>query len=182
MTVARLLWPFVQWAATRSRQVAFDDLLRTEPVSKVFGAERGQSIDRYYIESFLSDNRQHIRGQVLEVASSDYSRKFQSGATEYGVLHVESGHPGTTVVGDLTRPDQLPVAVCDIFICTQTFNFVFENQLEALQKQYGPKGFMVIFASTKNRAVAGQVLHTNFKLSAPHHSLTCLHWSKYDRI
>ena len=29
-----------------------------------------------------------------------------------------------------------------------------------------PKGFMVIFASTKNRAVAGQVLHTNFKLSA----------------
>ena len=29
-----------------------------------------------------------------------------------------------------------------------------------------PKGFMVIFASSKDRAVAGQVLHTNFKLSA----------------
>ena len=29
-----------------------------------------------------------------------------------------------------------------------------------------PKGFMVIFASSKNRAVAGQVLHTNFKLNS----------------
>ena len=29
-----------------------------------------------------------------------------------------------------------------------------------------PNGFMVVFASNKNRATAGQVLHTNFKLSA----------------
>ncbi|RYD75708.1 MAG: lamin tail domain-containing protein, partial [Verrucomicrobiaceae bacterium] len=29
-----------------------------------------------------------------------------------------------------------------------------------------PRGFLVVFASEKNRAVAGQPLHTNFKLSA----------------
>ena len=29
-----------------------------------------------------------------------------------------------------------------------------------------PNGFMVVFASSKNRAVAGGVLHTNFKLSS----------------
>jgi SAM-dependent methyltransferase len=106
--------------------VAFDDPLRTEPVSRLFGAERGLSIDRYYIEKFLARNANLIRGQLLEIASSDYSRKFESGATSYGVLHVEAGHPETTVVGDLARPEALPEAVCDVFICTQTFNFIFD--------------------------------------------------------
>jgi hypothetical protein len=39
---------------------------------------------------------------------------------------VQPGHEKTTIVGDLATPSELPEAVTDCFICTQTFNFIFD--------------------------------------------------------
>ena len=49
---------------------------RLEPVSREFGFDRGRCIDRYYIESFLLENRRHIRGRVLEAGDRNYTEKF----------------------------------------------------------------------------------------------------------
>ena len=124
----QLLFPFVQTLVRRTRHVHLDDTQRNVPVSRLFGMERGQAIDRHYIESFLSNNARHIRGRVLEVAASDYTRRFHSGATAFEVLHIEPGHPGTTIVGDLTQLATLPEGVVDCFVCTHTFNFIFDLQ------------------------------------------------------
>jgi hypothetical protein len=69
------------------RAVAFDDRLRTAPISRVFGVDRGTPIDRYYIERFLAQEARSIRGAVLEVGDDVYTRRFaQAGATR-AVLH-----------------------------------------------------------------------------------------------
>ena len=46
--------------------------LPLQPVSREFGADRGQPLDRYYIEQFLSTYQADIRGDVLEVEESLY--------------------------------------------------------------------------------------------------------------
>ena len=100
----------------------------TEPVGRLFGRERGTPIDRFYIEGFLERHRSLIRGRVLEVADSTYSRRFGGDRVErFEVLHV-TNHAQATIVGDLTNAATLPTGQIDCFICTQTFNFIFDVQ------------------------------------------------------
>jgi len=43
--------------------------LRTvQPISRVFGFDRGTPIDRVYIENFLEKNKNLIKGVVCEIA------------------------------------------------------------------------------------------------------------------
>jgi SAM-dependent methyltransferase len=115
--------------ARRKVRVIFNDLERTAPVSTVFGLDRGTPIDRYYIENFLKKNAHYIQGRVLEVGDSDYSRRFSKGKAEsFEVLHAVSGNKAATIVGDLTDSATLPENYIDCFICTQTFNFIYDIQ------------------------------------------------------
>jgi SAM-dependent methyltransferase len=107
--------------------VIFNDLKRNKPVSAAFGCDRGTPIDRHYIDIFLQKNIPLIKGKVLEVSESFYSKKFAGeGVTSFEVLHAAAGNKAATIVGDLTDPATLPENFVDCFICTQTFNFIFE--------------------------------------------------------
>jgi len=107
--------------------VEFGSLATTEPVSRVFGLDRGTPINRYYIEQFLADHAELIRGRVLEVGGSDYSRRFGGEKVERcEVLHAVPGNQAATIVGDLTDPATLPANAMDCFICTQTFDCIFD--------------------------------------------------------
>jgi SAM-dependent methyltransferase len=109
--------------------VAFDDLKRTAPVSRVFGLDRGTPINRYYIERFLAANREAIRGRVLEVGDSEYSSRFGGSRVERcEVLHAAAGNSAASIVGDLTDCSTLPASAFDCFICTQTFDCIFDVQ------------------------------------------------------
>ncbi len=50
--------------------VRFGTLRRLTPISPILGLERGQSIDRYYIETFLRTHSGDIGAHVLEIAES----------------------------------------------------------------------------------------------------------------
>ena len=104
------------------------EMSRTSPVSSCFGWDRGTPIDRYYIENFFRKNGILIRGQVLEVGDSSYSRKFSEGEVDsFNVLqHVALGDGAATIVGDLTDTATLPANAFDCFICAQTFQYTFE--------------------------------------------------------
>ena len=95
------------------KPVNFNDELRTEPISRKFGFDRGCPIDRYYINSFLKQNQSLITGSVLDISS-------------YEVLHYDDSNKKATIVGDLTKPETLPRERIDCFICTQTLNFIFD--------------------------------------------------------
>ena len=107
--------------------VNFEDPFRVKPVSALLGCDRGTPIDRYYVENFLAGRAQLMRGRVLEVAESTYSRRFGGKEVEsFEVLHARPGNRHATIVGDLTDPATLPENAIDCFVCTQTFNFIFE--------------------------------------------------------
>lgn len=140
-----MLRDFLLRLARCNSQVLFDDPRRVEPVSRIFGLDRGTPIDRYYIERFLAGNRHLIKGRVLEVGDSSYSRLFGGEQVEsFEVLHaVDDG--SATIVGDLTDCATLPADSMDCFICTQTFNFIFDLQkaVEGAHHLLKPSGVML---------------------------------------
>ncbi len=102
-------------------------LRRATPVSRSFGLDRGQAVDRFYIERFLAANAGDIRGTVLEIGDATYTRQFGGGAvTRSQVLHATPGNPAATIVGDLTRPDSLPAGAFDCMILTQTLHCILD--------------------------------------------------------
>jgi len=117
----------LQLLTRKKFQVSCNDLKSIEPVSRLFGFDRGTPIDRYYIDRFLQKNLQFIKGKVLEIGDSTYSKKFAGDVvTSIEVLHAANGNKAATIVGDLTDSTTLPENLVDCFICTQTFNFIFE--------------------------------------------------------
>jgi len=101
------------------------DMRRLTPISREWGADRGQPIDRYYIERFLGDNASQIRGHVLEIGYDRYTRSFGGDrVTHSDVLHVAERNPGVTIVADLTRADNIASDTFDCMILTQTLQFV----------------------------------------------------------
>jgi SAM-dependent methyltransferase len=110
------------------RRVRFGSLRRLAPISRQFGYDRGQPIDRYYIEAFLAAHAPDIRGRVLEIADGTYTRRFGGDrVTTRDVLHVEAGSgPEVTIVGDLRDGTGLPEAAFDCVILTQTLQFIYD--------------------------------------------------------
>lgn len=110
-------------------KTVFNDFTRTKPVSTVFGLDRGSPIDRYYIENFLRNKSELIAGRVLEIGDSLYSQRFGGTRVEaFEVLHATRENRAATIFGDLTNCATLPENAIDCFICTQTFNFIYEVQ------------------------------------------------------
>lgn len=124
-----LIHEVVQYLTRKKVQLTFNDLSCARPVSDVFGLDRGTPIDRYYIENFLEKNSGMIQGRTLEIAESRYSRRFGKDQVKtFEVLHVAPGNKKATILGDLTDSSTLPENAMDCFICTQTFNFIYEVQ------------------------------------------------------
>jgi glycosyltransferase involved in cell wall biosynthesis len=116
----RLYTPPPGWAR-------FGDLRRLAPLSRDFGYDRGQPIDRYYIEKFLSSHQADISGHVLEIADDTYTRRFgEQRVTKSDILHAPPGNPSATIVGDLTSAENLPADTFDCLILTQTLQVIYD--------------------------------------------------------
>ena len=113
-------WPPVGW-------VWFGSLRRLKPISPDWGSERGQPVDRYYIERFLALQAGDIHGRVLEIGDAAYTRKFgREQVTRSDVLHVAEERPDVTIIGDLTDGGQIPGEAFDCFILTQTLQLIYD--------------------------------------------------------
>jgi len=108
------------------RPVRLGSLRRTTPISDHWGADRGQPIDRYYIERFLAEHAGDIRGRVLEVMDRRYTERFGRGVSQSDVLDVDGSNPAATVIADLTAAEDVPAKSFDCFVLTQTLQFVYE--------------------------------------------------------
>jgi SAM-dependent methyltransferase len=107
--------------------VQFGSLRRLEPVSRTFGLDRGISIDRYYIEQFLARHALDIHGRVLEIANSEYTKRFGADrVTNSDVLHVQEGNPKATIVADLASANEIASNRFDCIILTQTLQFIYD--------------------------------------------------------
>lgn len=102
------------------------NLRNLEPISKVFGFDRGTPIDRIYIEDFLEKNKHLIRGVICEIADNRYSKKYGSNVERFEILHYTNDNKNATIVGDLTNINTLPQGKIDCLILTQTLNFIYD--------------------------------------------------------
>lgn len=107
--------------------VDLGSLRRTTPISRGFRDNEGKPIDRYYIENFIASHADDISGNVLEILKATYTRAFAGDlATKIDVLHVESGNPEATIIGDLTNASQIRDNTFDCFILPQALHCVYD--------------------------------------------------------
>ena len=141
----------------RTGTVALGDLRRVTPISGAFGLERGVPVDRYYIERFLGAYAPRIEGRVLEIGDDRYTRRFGGERVlRSDVLHATAGNPKATIVADLTRAGDLPAALFDCIICTQTIQMIYDVRaaLHHLHRLLKPGG--VLLATTAGIARIGR--------------------------
>jgi SAM-dependent methyltransferase len=113
-------WPPVGW-------LRLGHLRRLQPISSDWGSDRGQPIDRYYIERFLSRHQEDIHGRVLEVGDNSYTLAFGGErVTRSDVLHVAEDRPQVTIIDDLTDGRQLPANAFDCVVLTQTLQLIYD--------------------------------------------------------
>jgi SAM-dependent methyltransferase len=108
--------------------IRFGSFRRLSPMSRVFGYDRGpQSIARYYIDSFIAEHSDDIRGHVLEIGDRTYTERLGADrVTQSEVLHLWPGNPVATIVADLTRADKIASDSFDCIILTQTLQFIYD--------------------------------------------------------
>ena len=110
-----------------TRTVDFGHLRRLEPFGRHFGEDRGQALDRYYIEGFLGAAAADVRGRVLEIGEDRYTRQFGGDrVTHSDIPHVNTSNPRATIVGDLSAAPQIPDASFDTLIITQTLHLIYD--------------------------------------------------------
>jgi len=103
-------------------------LRRLTPLSDYWGFDRGTPVDRYYIERFLEQHRQDIRGRVLEIRDSTYTNRFGSGVVQSDVLDLNPSNAQATIIADLTAAEAVPANLFDCFILTQTLQFIYDTR------------------------------------------------------
>jgi|SRR5215211_978865 len=99
---------------------------RTTPLSDHWGRDRGTPVDRYYIERFLAEERDAIRGRVLEVMNAEYTERFGAAVERRDVLDIDPANAAATIVADLAAADSVPTDIFDCFILTQTLQYIYD--------------------------------------------------------
>jgi SAM-dependent methyltransferase len=126
---------------------------RLLPVSRVFGFDRGNPIDRYYIDNFLGRHSGFseytpgaIHGHVLEIGDDTYTRQFGLGVDRVDILDASPENPRATIVADLTDGTNLPSETYDCVICTQTLPFIYdvEAAIQTIHRILKPGGTALV--------------------------------------
>jgi SAM-dependent methyltransferase len=165
---AERLWPSRRSALRRrvrrlKRPARLGTLRRTVPLSDEWGRDRGTPIDRYYIERFLGRERQHIRGRVLELLDSSYTRRFGVGVEQADVLDIDARNPNATIVGDLTSAGVIASESFDCVILTQTLQFIYDlpAAIAQIHRALKPEGVVLCTVPSVSR-ISRRTLDTEY--------------------
>lgn len=106
------------------RIVRWGNLRRLRPFSVHYGRERGEPIDRRYIDAFVAAQADAVRGDVLEVLEPLYASRAASAVKQIHVVDVDPANRQATLIADLTKVGSLPASSYDCVILTQTLQFL----------------------------------------------------------
>src|SRR5262249_14379657 len=110
-------------------RVDWGQLRQARPVSNLWGQDRGRPLDRIYVETFLSEHKDDIRGATLEIKDAGYSRWLgEERVTSRDVLDIDAGNTAATIHADLTCASRVPSDRYDCFILTQTLNVIHDTK------------------------------------------------------
>lgn len=127
-----------QWLSERRRDLRrqllpfdrvadFSVLRQLKPYRSAFGWQRGKCIDRYYIEAFLAARSDDVYGNVLEVGSDEYTRRFgASRVIRTEIIDLDERNQARTITADLADCRSISDNAFDCIICTQTLPFIYD--------------------------------------------------------
>ena len=116
------------------------------PCCREYGTGRGGSIARYYIDAFIQQYHQQVKGRVLEFYERRYQHFFDgSQIKSYDVFDITK-RKETTIQGDIQHCPQVKSESFDAIICTQVLQYVFspEKALDELYRLLIPKGVLLL--------------------------------------
>ena len=95
------------------------------PLSDDHGIDRGTPVVRAYIEEFLGQHREAIRGSVLEVGDCRYTASFGTGrVTTSAVVDIDGSNRQATLIADLNEASALPDESFDCIILTEVLHLL----------------------------------------------------------
>jgi hypothetical protein len=122
-TIKRVVGPrWTTWGRTVLRglpRASWGNLRRVTPISVNYGFDRGQPIDRYYVDKFFSSRRPLITGRVIEIQTTDHIRRYGSNVTVAHTLDINPSF-NPTYCCDLAKANIVPSASYDCFVLPNT--------------------------------------------------------------
>lgn len=148
LTLARRLRAVANGSAVR-----WGNLRRVEPFCANFGISRGDPVDRYYIEGFLTRHADLIHGDVLEVQDQYYTSRYAKRVTRAHVVDIDPGNENATLVADLCDTDSLPEQAYDTIILTQVIQVLVDPvaALRNMWRSLRPGGSLLITGPTMGK-------------------------------
>ncbi|MCK6619996.1 MAG: class I SAM-dependent methyltransferase [Calditrichaceae bacterium] len=140
-------WLVRQTRWPRVGRVNWHNLRNVEPISRSWGGDRGLPIDRYFIERFLGNNAECVKGRVLEIGDNVYTLRFGGKkVTASEIFNGAEGNPKATYAGDLTHAPQVPSDRFDCIICTQTLQLIpdLRAAVQTLHRILKPGGKLLV--------------------------------------
>ena len=119
MIIADIVLPYVTSALSRYERIAYGIL--SQSIARI---RRSECIKRYYIERFLSEHAQRIRGSVLEGKDAGYTRRFGRGMRPH-VVNIDRDNRDADLHTDLNVPGSVPIGSFDCVILTPVMQFLF---------------------------------------------------------
>jgi len=118
-----------------------------EPVDPNWGGKRGQIVDRFFIERFLAEHAEDVRGHVLDFGDDAYARRFgRAKVTKVDVLNLTADSPQATIVANLSYGEQIASDTFDCILCTQVLLLVYELRpaIRTLYRILKPGGVLLL--------------------------------------
>jgi SAM-dependent methyltransferase len=144
------LWPKSSyWLAVKS----------VKPLSQKFGFDRGNPIDRYWIESFLTDHKRKVKGRVLEVVDSTYSQKFDSGVTKFDVVDLDPKNKQANIIGNLKNLTMVKDNTYDCIILTQVLGMIddYDRAIKECHRILKKGGYLLVTSSCFSSLKSGDI-------------------------
>lgn len=130
----------------RVGRVDLGDLRRTTPISRDYGGDRGQPIDRYYIAAFLARYRDDVAGVVLEAGDTTYTRRLGGDRVKRAmVLAAPGDRTPADFYCDLASGEGLPEETYDCIVLLQTLHLVSDLKpaVTVLHQSLRPGGVLL---------------------------------------
>lgn len=121
------------------------------PLSSKFGYDRGTPVDRYWIESFLEENKEHIKGKVLEVTDPAYTKRFGGNkVTKSDVLDINPNNKKANIIADLRKVGaKIKDNTYDCIILTHVLGMIDEYDKAVMEcSRILKKGGVMIFTGS----------------------------------
>ena len=124
------------------------NLRRVRPFSDRFGFDRGTPVDRYYLHRFLDTHRDVIRGDVLEIQTAGFARRYGRDLGRVDSVDIAPDFRPTYLCDLAHSGDILPSSTYDCFLLPNTLQHLREPEAALAHARRVLKPGGVILASS----------------------------------